>query len=219
MALLMSELKTDVCIIGGGPGGLSAATALALHGRKVTVINDGSLMGYGIEGAFKSKAEFEITRQHVYASLRPEVFGHPTPPTFEAVLKGTNRSARSLNASLIDRMERLGVTMVSGRAQVLDPHTVAVGNDRWVANHIIIATGSVPRIPKGLKADSKQILSSDTVNDRKALPKSILVLGASVIGCEYASIFAALGSNVKSGRHKTPGQTCQNQPIATPRRP
>ncbi len=56
----------DIVVIGAGPGGLSAAGSLALHGREVVVISDGHLMGYGIEGAFKSKAAFEIA--NLYAT-------------------------------------------------------------------------------------------------------------------------------------------------------
>lgn len=192
----MAGLSTEICVVGGGPGGLAAATALALHGRGVTVVNDGPLMGYGIEGAFKSKAEFEITRQHVYATLRPEVFGHPPPPTFENVLKGTEKSARNLNASVLDRMHRLGVTMITGKARFIDPHTLVVGSQEIKAGKFIIATGSRPRVPRGMSVDNKHIMSSDTVNLRNRLPASILILGAGVIGCEYASIFAALGSAV-----------------------
>ncbi len=52
----------DVVVLGGGPGGLSAAMTLALRGLEVLVVNDGHVMGYGIEGAFKSKAEFCVVR-------------------------------------------------------------------------------------------------------------------------------------------------------------
>ncbi|NNF66831.1 MAG: NAD(P)/FAD-dependent oxidoreductase [Gammaproteobacteria bacterium] len=192
----MTDFNTDICIVGGGPGGLAAATALALHGREVTVVNGGALMGYGIEGAFKSKAEFEITRQHVYATLRPEVFGNPPPPTFEKVLQGTEKSASSLNASVQDRMQRLGVKMITGHARFVDPHTVKIDDRLLTARIFIIATGSRPRVPGSMTVDNNRIMSSDTVNLRQRLPKSILVLGAGVIGCEYASIFAALGSEV-----------------------
>ena len=109
-------IETDVCIIGGGPGGLAAATKLALRGRQVVVVNDGPLMGYGIEGAFKSKSEFEITRQYVYASLRPGVFGKLAPPSFDAVLRGTERSAQGLDTSVMDRLERLGVRVIKAYA-------------------------------------------------------------------------------------------------------
>jgi pyruvate/2-oxoglutarate dehydrogenase complex dihydrolipoamide dehydrogenase (E3) component len=189
-------IKTDVCVLGAGPGGLSAATKLALRGRKVVVVNNGPLMGYGIEGAFKSKAEFEITRQYVYASLRPDVFGDMTPPSLDAVMRGTQRSADGLNASVVDRLQRLGVDVLSGFGVMLDEHTIAVGDERVHAPHIIIATGSKPRVPAGIKPDTCRVLTSDTVNQCKLLPKSIAILGAGVIGCEYASIFAALGSEV-----------------------
>jgi phytoene dehydrogenase-like protein len=67
---------------GGGLGGLSAASTLAPQGKRVVVVNATALMGYGIEGAFKSKAAFEITRQFVYSSMRPDVFGKQAAPTF-----------------------------------------------------------------------------------------------------------------------------------------
>ena len=89
-------IECDVCIIGAGPGGLTAASSLAIRGRKVVVASDGPLMGYGIEGAFKSKSEFEITRHYLQSQLRPEVFGdsNPIPPAAFAA------STRYLHARL-----------------------------------------------------------------------------------------------------------------------
>lgn len=189
-------IETDVCILGGGPGGLSAASALALRGKRVVVINDGALMGYGIEGAFKSKAAFEITRQFVYSSLRPDVFGKLTAPPFDAVMRGCDRAAEGLNASVQDRLERLKVQVIKGRGRFEDANTIVVGEERIRAPNIIIATGSKPRVPRGVTIDSEYILTSDSVNLCQRLPQSLAVLGAGVIGCEFASIFAALGSQV-----------------------
>lgn len=189
-------IQADVCILGGGPGGLAAATKLALRGRRAVVVNDGPLMGYGIEGAFKSKAEFEITRQYVYAAMRPDVFGKLQPPTFEAVMRGTQRSADGLSCVVVDRLKRLGVEVVQGRGAFEDAHTITTGDTRIRAAHVVIATGTRPRVPAGIEVDTERVLSSDTVHLRRSLPESIVVLGAGVIGCEYASIFAALGSRV-----------------------
>ncbi len=72
----------DVVVLGGGPGGLSAATTLALRGLEVVVVNDGHVMGYGIEGAFKSKAEFEIARLYAHTTLRQDLFETRSPPSF-----------------------------------------------------------------------------------------------------------------------------------------
>ncbi|QDU66147.1 dihydrolipoyl dehydrogenase family protein [Engelhardtia mirabilis] len=189
-------IETDVCILGGGPGGLAAAANLALHGRRVVVVNAGPLMGYGIEGAFRSKAAFEITRQYVYASLRPDVFEAARPPSLEAVLRGTQRSAEGLNVSVVDRLQRLGVEVIEGRGVIEDAQTVLVGGRRVRAKDLIIATGSRPRVPEGIVPDDRRVLTSDTVNRCMELPRTLAILGAGVIGCEYASIFAALGSEV-----------------------
>ena len=87
----------DVIILGAGPGGLSAATALALCGLDVTVVNNGHLMGYGIQGAFKSKAEFEIARLYANTALRQDLFTMQSAPDFEAVKGAIEHTAKHLS--------------------------------------------------------------------------------------------------------------------------
>ncbi len=86
----------DVLIIGGGPGGISAASKVALQGKRAIIINDGPLMGYGIEGAFKSKAGFEIAREYLHVKYRNDVFGQIPVMDFSALQMGIVRSAASL---------------------------------------------------------------------------------------------------------------------------
>jgi dihydrolipoamide dehydrogenase len=128
--------------------------------------------------------------------MRPDIFGKHSPPPFDAVMRGAERSAEGLDASIKDRLRRLNVRVMPGRGVLEDAHTVAVGDEKVRAPHIIVATGSKPRVPKGLEVDTERVLSSDTVILRKSLPRSIGILGAGVIGCEFASIFAALGADV-----------------------
>ncbi len=189
-------LECDICIVGGGPGGLTAAATLAMRGRRVIVINSGPLMGYGIEGAFKSKSEFEITRQYLQARLRPEIFGQPTPLAWANVRAGIERSARGLNDSLESRLQRLGVELIQGHATFENQSTLRVDDHRVHAQHIIIATGTVPRPLPGIEFDGHQVVSSDEVMALEALPKSLVVLGGGIIGCEFAGMFAVLGSAV-----------------------
>lgn len=191
------DRTVDIVVIGAGPGGLSAAGTLALHGRDVLVISDGHLMGYGIEGAFKSKAGFEIARLHAHATMRRDLFELPAAPSFDAVEQSIEHAAKGLGDSILNRLDRLGIEVVEGRGRFIDANSVMVGDDTIRARHIVIATGTVPRVFPGVRVDGHRVLTSDEIVGIKFLPKSLLILGAGIIGCEFASIFNGLGSKVK----------------------
>jgi len=186
----------DVLIIGGGPGGISAASKLALQGKKAIVINDGPLMGYGIEGAFKSKAGYEIAREYLHVKFRDDVFGQIPAMDFASMHKGIERSAASLTSMLETRLQRLGIRVVQGKAKFLDAHNVAVDDSQFSGDHIVIATGTRPRTLPNLDVDGISVLTSDEAVNLSSSPKSVLILGAGVIGCEFASIFSAAGTEV-----------------------
>ena len=186
----------DVVILGAGPGGLSAATALALRGLDVTVVSNGHLMGYGIEGAFKSKAEFEIARLYANTALRRDLFTMQPAPNFGAVKGAIEHTAKHLSSGIKTRLQRLGIKLLKGVGQFVDPRTVVVGDDIVRAENIVIATGSVPRVFPGVTVDARRVLTSDEIVRLTALPESLLILGAGVIGCEFASIFNELGAKV-----------------------
>jgi len=187
----------DIVVIGAGPGGLSAAGSLALHGREVVVISDGHLMGYGIEGAFKSKAASEIANLYAHATTRPNLFTKSSVPNYGAVKQGIERAAKGLDETIQTRLDRLGIEVIQGRGRFIDANTIMVGDDFFRANYIVIATGTVPRIFPGVAVDGHQVLTSDEIGGLKFLPKSLLIIGAGVIGCEFSSIFNELGSKVK----------------------
>ena len=191
------DRTVDIVVIGPGPGGLSAAGTLALHGRDVLVISDGHLMGYGIEGAFKSKAGFEIARLHAHATMRRDLFELPAAPSFDAVEQSIEHAAKGLGDSIQNRLDRLGIEVVESRGRFIDANSVMVGDDTIRARHIVIATGTVPRVFPGVRVDGHRVLTSDEIVGIKFLPKSLLILGAGIIGCEFASIFNGLGSKVK----------------------
>jgi NAD(P) transhydrogenase len=93
------------------------------------------------------------------------------------------------------------VDLLPGTAAFVDPHTIVVRTDgdaerKFTAGHIVIATGTRPARPKQVAFDDKRILDSDGILTLETIPRSMVVVGAGVIGIEYASMFAALGSKV-----------------------
>ncbi|HIM20548.1 MAG TPA: NAD(P)/FAD-dependent oxidoreductase [Rhodospirillales bacterium] len=192
----MKPKHYDVLIIGGGPGGISAASKLVLQGKNVLIINDGPLMGYGIEGAFKSKAGYELTREYLHVKHREDVFGPLPALNFSRLKNGIEQSAASLTSMLENRLQRLKVKLIRGQATFKDPHNIIVGKKEFSGEHIIIATGTRPRILPNMTIDGKTIITSDEAINLTNSPKSILILGAGVIGCEFASIFNAVGTEV-----------------------
>ena len=192
----MKPQHYDVLIIGGGPGGISAAGKLALQGKNVLIINDGPLMGYGIEGAFKSKAGYELTREYLHVKHREDVFGQLPALNFSRLKNGIDQSAASLTSMLENRLQRLKVKLIRGQATFKDPHNIIVGKKEFSGEHIIVATGTRPRILPNMTVDGITIITSDEAINLANSPKSILILGAGVIGCEFASIFNAVGTEV-----------------------
>jgi dihydrolipoamide dehydrogenase len=186
----------DILIIGGGPGGISAASMLALQGRKVIIVNDGPLMGYGIEGAFKSKAGYEIAREYLHVKYRADVFGQIPAMDFSALQRGVERSAASLSAMLASRLQRLKIKVIQGKARFVDAHRIAVGGQEYSSDHIVIAAGTRPRILPHISVDGKRVITSDEAVNLTHSPGSIVILGAGVIGCEFASMFNAVGTKV-----------------------
>ena len=192
----MAHEQCDVLILGGGPGGISAASKLALQGKKCIIINDGPLMGYGIEGAFRTKAAFEITREHLHMRYLEDIYGQQNDLSYDMLHLGVDQSAQQLATMLKSRLQRLQIKTVQGRGAFIESHRIRVNDDEYSADKIIIATGTRPRIFPGIPIASDRVITSDTALDLKAAPKSILILGAGIIGCEFASMFSAVGIEV-----------------------
>ncbi len=186
----------DVLVIGGGPGGISAASKLALKGKKCIIINDGPLMGYGIQGAFRTKAAYEITSEHLHIKYLEDVYGHVRTLDFTKLHHGIEESSAQLSAMLESRLNRLQVTVVQGTATFCEAKRIRVGTDEYAGDKIIIATGTRPRILAGMPLGSLNVITSDEAIALTHTPKSILILGAGVIGCEFASMFNAVGTEV-----------------------
>ena len=98
------------------------------------------------------------------------------------------------------QVSRNGVKLIGGEASFVDPHTLVIkgqeGTTEIGADHLVIATGTVPSQPEEVEVDQETVITSDMMMSIKRIPKTMTVVGAGVIGTEYASIFAALGVEV-----------------------
>lgn len=203
----MSDKKHyDLLVIGSGPGGQKAAIQGAKAGASVAVVEKRrDVGGYCVHSAtIPSKTLRETT-------LALDVFRARSGGLFDLELAEGTRVA-----SLLDRLERVteghvdfiseqlqrnDVEVIGGKAHFISPHEVEVvtvdGSQRILsADRIVIATGSRPRSPKNFAIDHEHIVDSDSILSLTYLPQSLIVLGAGVIGSEYASIFSSLGVEV-----------------------
>ena len=189
--------KFDVLVIGAGPGGMAAATRGALRGLHVGLVNGNRLWGAGIHGAYKSKGMYELAKDHQVAT-KPGRGYMTSPPKIDLsqVKAQLEQGSAELEALYREQIAQLGIHEIAGRGEFTGPHTVTVAGASYQADHIIIATGANPRWLPSIKRDGRLIVSSDGIVSLNRLPESLLILGAGVIGCEFASIFNAFGCQV-----------------------
>ncbi|WP_199610590.1 Si-specific NAD(P)(+) transhydrogenase [Flocculibacter collagenilyticus] len=200
-----SDYQYDTIIIGTGPGGEGAAMNLAKHHQRVAVVERHVAVGGGCThwGTIPSKAlRHSVSRLTEYNQnplfsdeenfkklTFPEILKHA-----ESVISKQTR----LRGSFYDRNN---VTVYHGEASFVDQHTLAIqyndgSQEELTAKNIIIASGSRPYRPENIDFTHNRIFDSDTILSLKNNPKHIIIYGAGVIGCEYASIFRGLGIRV-----------------------
>lgn len=195
----------DAIVIGTGPGGEGAAMNLTKAGKSVAVIEKHSEVGGGCThwGTIPSKALRHSVSRLVEYNNNP-LFNRSEKAetlTFENILQHTTKVIRDqvrLRGGFYSRNE---VKVYHGEASFIDKNTLLIvypdgTNEQISAETIVIATGSRPYRPDDVDFTHSRIYDSDTILSLKHEPKSIIIYGAGVIGCEYASIFRGLGCKV-----------------------
>ncbi|MDO3386377.1 Si-specific NAD(P)(+) transhydrogenase [Gilvimarinus sp. SDUM040013] len=202
----MSQYTFDVLIIGSGPAGESAAMASAKAGKRVAVIEGRSLVGGNCahKGTIPSKSLRHMVKQIIQfktSTLFREI-GETWRLTYPRVLASANAVIPKQVELHTDFYIRNRVKLYSGFARFLDAHTVAIDllegarEEIVTADKVIIATGSRPYQPTDIDFNHPRIYDSDSVLDMQHTPRHLIIYGAGVIGCEYASIFSGLGVKV-----------------------
>jgi NAD(P) transhydrogenase len=204
-ASLVSSDRFDLIVLGGGPAGASGAAAAGLFGKRVALVEaTGKLGGAGINtGTIPSKTLRETAlvlsgwrSRRLYGvdlSLQREV-------TIQDLMGHATHVAAAEGARTESRIDLRGVERFRGEARFADPHTVRVVTDRGetvvTGDKILIATGSAPFRPPEFPFEDDRVRDSDGILQLTAMPRKLVVVGAGVIGCEYACTFAALGVEV-----------------------
>lgn len=189
----------DLCVIGSGWAGFNAALRGRELAKKVCLIEQDKLGGVCLNcGCIPTKAMVNSSRifSHLkdYPSFGIEIKGASV--NFEKVQEYKTKVVERLSSAINFQLKNKGVEFIKGRAKLSDKNCLTVDNQKIEAKYIIIATGSsVAELPN-LKFDAKKIISSNEMLELKSLPKTLLIVGGGAIGCEFANIFSALGTQV-----------------------
>jgi len=198
-------IQFDAVVIGTGPGGEGAAMQLAKHGRRVAVIEKYDSIGGGCThwGTIPSKALRHSVSRLIEYNSTPLFAGEKVHRglTFAEILRHAQGVIGKQIRLRSGFYERNNVTVLHGVASFESAHelriTQADGTYEIIGcKQIVIATGSRPYHPQDVDFSHERIYDSDTVLQLKHEPRSIIIYGAGVIGCEYASIFRGLGVKV-----------------------
>ena len=198
--------KFDVCVIGAGPAGYAAAMRALDFGKRVALIEKDRLGGAGIhQGALWSKTWWEISREARAININKQALGLKEPffkyhKINEEVMGAVNHRVDLLTQHLNDINHSFGrdtFKYIQGIAKVVDKHRVEIVHEQTKveveADYIILATGSKPRKLPQWPIDEQTIFTSDGLGNLDDFPKSIVIVGAGVIGCEFATIFSNFG--------------------------
>ncbi len=194
-----------IAIIGSGPGGYVAALKASQLGAKVSVIEFDEVGGTCLNwGCIPTKAILASTEALQKArSLEDygiDLFGNFSP-NIEKIMERKRKIVSTQAKGIRSLFKSWGVNLIEGRAKLLSPRKIEIQKkdgsiDTIDADKIIIATGSKPAQLSMAPFDSEYILSSNDALDIKTIPKSLLIVGAGAIGCEFASIFSELGTEI-----------------------
>lgn len=194
-----------VAILGGGPGGYVAGLKAAQSGAEVTVIESAEVGGTCLNvGCIPTKAllaSAEIFHKTKNLAAYGLDLNGAITPNFQKIMERKDSVVSTQVKGIRGLFKSWGVSLVEGKGTLLSPDRIGVEKNDGTgltieADKIIIATGSRPAQIPAFPFDHKKILSSDDALALKEIPKSMLIVGAGVIGCEFASIYNEFGTDV-----------------------
>lgn len=201
----MANFSYDLLVIGTGPAGESAAIAAAKNNLRVGVVEDKGMLGGNCthRGTIPSKALRHVVKQIMRFRTQPifRSFGKFRELTYPQALAAASEVIPKQVRLHADYLNKNRVHVHNGRAKFLGNNLVEVRDENGIrdvitAKQFVIATGSRPYRPQEVDFSHPRIYDSDTILDMQHTPRTLVIVGAGVIGCEYASIFTGLGIKV-----------------------
>jgi pyruvate/2-oxoglutarate dehydrogenase complex dihydrolipoamide dehydrogenase (E3) component len=195
----MNKIKTDICVIGGGSGGLSVASGAVQMGAQVVLIEAGEMGGDCLNyGCVPSKALLSAAKQaHVMRTGGAGIKGVEPHIDYAAAMDHVQAAIDTIAPhDSQERFEGLGCTVVRAFAKFTSPTTVQAGDTEITARRFVISTGSRAFIPPIDGLDTVPYLTNETLWQQRAQPEHLLVLGGGPIGMEMAQAHRRLGCDV-----------------------
>ena len=201
----MSKQSYEIIVIGSGPAGESAAMNAAKSKHRVAMICEQPRLGgnSAYHGTIPSKALRNSVRQLLVLNSNPMFRDLADVKTagFEQIIKHAEHAVDEQLSMHTSNYERNNIPVIYGTAHFIDKNTIEVVNGKkksqLQADYFIIATGSRPYRPDFVDFAHPRVFDSDTILKLNHTPGRVTIIGAGVIGCEYASIFAGLGISVE----------------------
>ncbi len=189
----------DLVVIGGGLGGYPTAIRATQLGLTAALIERDKVGGTCLHrGCIPTKAWLESAA--VLGRVRKAgalgVRAENISLDYGTVVSHQKQVVETLHKSLRSVIQKHKIEIIEGEGQLLSPTQVAVNGRTLTAKHIVLATGSRPKDIPGMEVDGERILNSDHLLELPEIPKSILIVGAGAVGCEFASFYADVGAEV-----------------------
>ena len=191
--------KYQLIVVGGGPGGYTAAFRAAELGMSVAIVDDNDLGGVCLnwgciptKSLLKNAEVFELIND---ASSYGIEIGKPKVH-FDKIIDKTIQARKRLSKGLHFQVRKLGVDFFPGFASFINQNSIEVNGNTLHGDTFIIATGSKAKHLQSLDHSSKNIMTAKDIFNLKKLPKSMTIIGAGAIGVEFAYFFNAFGTSI-----------------------
>jgi glutathione reductase (NADPH) len=186
----------DLVVIGAGSGGTRASRLSAGYGARVAVVEESRLGGTCVNLGCIPKKLFVYAAHYGEDFADAAAYGWEVGPRrfdFSRLRKNKDVEIARLNGVYAKLLDDAGVTRIDGRGRLVDAHTVAVGERRITAEHILIATGGWPSLPQ--TPGIEHAITSNEVFGLERLPERVVVVGGGYIAVEFAGIFNGMGAH------------------------